>query len=148
MTQDYVPPRAVVAADVVCVLNQPDLTSVLLIERANDPFKGEYAIPGGIVEETEDVIDGAIRELLEETNISASEADLTLLGIYGKPGRDPRGRTITVAYYFMTSDSSLFSNVKAQDDAKSFKFFDIFNLPDLAFDHNKIISDLIKRLNL
>jgi 8-oxo-dGTP diphosphatase len=151
---NYVLPVAYVAADVICVRTTEQSKSqlsnqtvdILLIKRANPPFKDKFAIPGGFVETDEDVIEGAVRELSEETNISVLPEHLKLLGIYGKPGRDPRGRTITAVYYYISDSKSTFDNVRAQDDAKEFKFFPIDNLPDLAFDHQTIIADLKNEL--
>ncbi len=143
---NYIPPIARVAADVICVLKTDDDLKLLLIERGNEPFKGNYAIPGGFVEENEDVKDAAIRELKEETNVDLNISDIKLLGVYGKPFRDPRGRTISVVYSFVTSNPNFFSEVKAQDDAKNYDFISASALPKLAFDHNDIIVDLLKDL--
>jgi len=81
--------------DVALIATTPP-SSVLLIERAHDPFAGAWALPGGFVEQGERVRDAALRELAEETSVSADE--LTLLGVYDTPGRDPRGPTVSVTY--------------------------------------------------
>jgi 8-oxo-dGTP diphosphatase len=112
---------------------------ILLIQRKNPPFKGKWALPGGFVEYKETTEEAVKREVLEETNLKTKIIDL--LGVYSDPNRDPRGHTITVVYILDILDGK----IKAGDDANNAKLFDFNYLPDLAFDHNKIINDLIKR---
>jgi len=114
---------------------------VLLIRRKHDPFMGKWALPGGFVEIDEDLMDGAIRELKEETGLA--QIDLKQFGTYGKPGRDPRGRTISVVYYGFVQEGE--SSVTAGDDAAEACWFDIKKLPPLAFDHGEIIHDFITK---
>ncbi len=113
---------------------------VLLIERGSEPFKGCYALPGGFIGMDESLEESVARELKEETGID----NITLQQFYtfGKPDRDPRGRNITVAYWGLDLKSRL--NPKAGSDAKSFKWFDIDQLPPLAFDHYEVITKAIK----
>jgi len=108
---------------------------VLLIQRKNDPFKGEFALPGGFVDVGETVEDACRRELLEETGVKAGE--LTLVGVYSDPKRDPRGHTVSVV--FMTRVSS--SSALAGDDAAAVQWVRDWRRLPLAFDHVKILTD-------
>ncbi|MFY8096656.1 MAG: NUDIX domain-containing protein [Flavobacterium sp.] len=108
---------------------------ILLIKRLNEPFKDYWALPGGFVDENEDLEEAAHRELKEETNLEVE--DLYQLGAFGAPGRDPRGHMISIAYLGYSSDVE---NAKAMDDAKELKWFKINDLPKLAFDHKEIID--------
>jgi 8-oxo-dGTP diphosphatase len=108
---------------------------ILLIKRLNEPFKDYWALPGGFVDENEDLEEAAHRELKEETNLEVE--DLYQLGAFGAPGRDPRGHMISIAYLGYSSDVE---NAKAMDDAKELKWFKINALPKLAFDHKEIID--------
>ena len=108
---------------------------VLLIERGHPPFQGCLALPGGFVDEGETVEDACRRELLEETGVRAGK--LTLVGVYSKPGRDPRGSTVTVA--FLTRVRSL--KVEAGDDAAAARWVADWRAHPLAFDHAEIVAD-------
>lgn len=133
---DY--PRPSVTVDII-LLAETDLSpQILLIERKHDPFSGMWALPGGFVDENEDLPDAAARELKEETGIE--NVPLIQFGAFGKPGRDPRGHTVSIA--FLTTLSSIVKPV-AGDDAANAKWFSIKNLPDLAFDHKEIINKVI-----
>lgn len=129
----------------VCVVKNISSKNILLIRRGNNPFKNLWAIPGGFIEMEEDLKDAAVRELFEETNIHLEKNQLTLLDVFGKPGRDPRGRLVTVVYFVeLTCDSQ---NARAGDDASDAAWFDLNGeLPELAFDHHKIIEQLKTRL--
>lgn len=111
---------------------------ILLIKRKNEPFRDFWALPGGFVDENEDLSVAASRELLEETSIS--NANLTQTKAYGKPFRDPRSHTVSVAYY---GEVEVGVEGKAADDAKELKWFNIKELPELAFDHEQIIADAL-----
>lgn len=113
---------------------------ILLIKRNNDPFKGKWALPGGYVEYGEKVEDAVVREILEETGIKTKISDL--LGVYSDPNRDPRGHTITVVYILEIQGGEL----KSGDDASDAKFFGFNELPDLSFDHDIIIKDVLRRI--
>ena len=113
---------------------------ILLIKRKNEPFKDKWALPGGYVEYGETVEDAVLREISEETNLSVGIKEL--LGVYSSPDRDPRGHTVTIAFILNVKSG----DVKCGDDAADAKFFEKRKLPDLSFDHDKIIEDAIRRL--
>jgi len=113
---------------------------ILLIKRKNEPFKDKWALPGGYVEYGETVEDAVLREISEETNLSVKIKEL--LGVYSSPDRDPRGHTVTIAFILNVKSGDL----KSGDDAADAKFFEKRKLPDLSFDHDKIIEDAIRRL--
>ena len=121
----------------VLVINKKT-NEILLIKRLKEPFKNCWALPGGFVDENEDLEKAARRELFEETNIETNE--MIQIGTFGKPYRDPRGHMISVAY-----QTNLIENqkVKAKDDAKEVKWFSIKDLPELAFDHLEIINSIL-----
>lgn len=114
---------------------------VLLIRRKNPPFQGKYALPGGFVEYGESTESAVLRELKEETGIDAKI--IKLIGVYSDPERDPRGHTVSVAYLV----KRISGDIRAGDDAEQAKFFLLNNLPDLAFDHKKIIMDAVKEIS-
>ena len=113
--------------------------AVLLIKRKNEPFKGEWAIPGGFVEYNEKTEDAAVREVFEETGLKTKVVDL--LGVYSDPDRDPRGHTVSIIYLMDVSGGSLCGG----DDALDAKFFEISSLPILAFEHKQIVDDVLRR---
>ena len=113
---------------------------ILLIKRKNEPFKGKWALPGGFVEYGERVEDTVVREIYEETGLKTKIRDF--IGIYSDPNRDPRGHTITVVYFLDIKGGEL----KSGDDASDVKFFDLKDLPELSFDHDIIIKDILRRI--
>lgn len=125
-----------VTVDILVINNFTD--EILLIKRLNDPFKDCWALPGGFVDENEDLEEAAHRELREETNLEIEE--LYQIGAYGKPGRDPRGHMVSIAYLGYSEDKT---TIKAMDDAKEIKWFKLSKLPELAFDHLEIIENTI-----
>ncbi|KAA0004284.1 MAG: NUDIX hydrolase [Thermoplasmata archaeon] len=110
---------------------------ILLIKRRNEPFKGRWALPGGFVEYGETVEKAVLREVKEETGMDAKIKKL--VGVYSDPARDPRGHTISIVFLLEGEGDAI-----AGDDAIEAKFFDLNELPPLAFDHEKIIKDAIQ----
>ena len=116
---------------------------VLLIQRANPPFKDRWALPGGFVDMDETVEESVLRELEEETNLK--DIFLEQLQTFSKIDRDPRGRTISVAFFGLINMNKYIP--KPGDDAKNVDWFSIKKTPFLAFDHDEIVSKAIVRLN-
>lgn len=115
---------------------------VLLIQRDIEPFQGAWALPGGFVKLDETLEAAARRELMEETGVS--EIYLEQLHTYGEPGRDPRERVITVAYFAIIN---LFDHtVRPDTDARNAGWFSINTVPELAFDHSIILEAALQRL--
>jgi 8-oxo-dGTP diphosphatase len=115
---------------------------VLLIQRGIAPFEGQYALPGGFVLEGETLEAAALRELREETG--TERVYLEQLYSFGDPGRDPRGRIITVAYYALVPADK--SPLLAGTDAAAARWFPVAELPPLAFDHAGIVNYAVNRL--
>lgn len=140
MSYTYKYPRPAVTADCV-VITKEEVPKVLLIQRANEPYKDCWAFPGGFMEMNETTEQCAIRELKEETGLDVRE--MKQLGCYSEVDRDPRGRTITVAYLAFIDEPQ---EVQGFDDAAKAEWFPINDLPELAFDHDMIMSDITKQL--
>jgi len=112
---------------------------IVYVERGNEPFKGHFALPGGFYEPGESIEQTALREAREETNLELRLSNMKLLGVYSKPGRDPRGPVVTVVYYVKLTGQE----PRAGDDAADVKI--LKNKPNkLAFDHSQIIDDYMK----
>ena len=131
-----------VAVDIVIFTIQSGELRVLLIKRGIAPFAGKFAIPGGFVLEDESLDQAALRELKEETGVG--DVYLEQLYSFGDPGRDPRGRVITVAYYALISGDR--SPLVAGTDAADAQWCAVRELPHLAFDHRKILDYALERL--
>jgi 8-oxo-dGTP diphosphatase len=112
---------------------------LVLIKRANPPFKGKYALPGGFVEYNETVEDAVMREMEEETGLKTKIK--SLLGVYSDPTRDPRGHTVSVVFELSVRGGKL----KSGSDAKEAQLFTMDKIPKLAFDHDKIVGDFLKK---
>ena len=119
-----------------------DSGRILLVKRKNEPFKGMWALPGGFLEFNERTEDCAIREAKEETGLDVEIEKL--IGVYSAPNRDPRGHTVTVAYLcrLKTEDPK----PSAGDDAAKAWWFPLDDLPEVGFDHAKIIEGAKKKL--
>ena len=138
MEYTYKYPRPAVTADCV-VITKEGQPKVLLIQRGFDPYKGCWAFPGGFMNMDETTEECAFRELMEETGLKVEE--LHQIGAYSKVDRDPRGRTITVAYLAIVDKAT---KVHGQDDAANAKWWPINALPPLAFDHEDIMRDALE----
>ncbi|MFP4090094.1 MAG: NUDIX domain-containing protein [Cyclobacteriaceae bacterium] len=130
------PQHIYVMVDAVVFTYQNEDLQVLLIERKSDPFKGKWALPGGFVEDDESLETAAFRELEEETGIKAKE--LHQFHAFGQPGRDPRGRAVSIAYFTKVNKESV--NPQAATDAANVDWFSMNALPELAFDHAEILD--------
>ena len=136
MEYTYKYPRPAVTADCVVITKEAG-PKVLLIQRGADPYKGCWAFPGGFMNMDETTEQCAIRELEEETGLKVTTVQQ--IGAYSKVDRDPRGRTITVAYLALIDKPV---EVTGQDDAAKADWFPLSTLPELAFDHADIITDV------
>ncbi|MDA2936306.1 NUDIX hydrolase [Patescibacteria group bacterium AH-259-L05] len=137
-----IPEKPHVAVDIVIFTIIKDRLSILLIRRGVAPFKGQWALPGGRVNKNEPLEKAAARELGEETGVK--DIYLEQLYTFGAPFRDPRGRTISVAYFALISK---LPKLKATTDAEDAQWFPVRKIPQrLGFDHNEIISYALKRL--
>jgi 8-oxo-dGTP diphosphatase len=116
---------------------------LLLIKRKYNPFQGEWAIPGGFVLDDESLEEAVERELREETGVQINY--LEQLYTFGAPKRDPRKRILSVAYFGLVK-SSHFETLQASTDAEEAAWFNIKELPKLAFDHKEILASAIERL--
>lgn len=139
-TYDY--PHPAVTTDIVIFTIRRQRLELLLIRRAEKPFRDRWALPGGFVDIDEDLEQCALRELEEETGVTG--VYLEQLYTFGKPGRDPRERVIAVAYYALVPPDRL--RLRAASDAKEVAWFPISRLPTLAFDHKEIVTMAHQRL--
>ena len=135
-TYDY--PRPAITVDAVIFSKNKQL---LLIQRNNPPFKGFWAFPGGFVDMNETLEEAVARELFEETGIQ--NINLKQFQAFSGINRDPRHRTISIVF---TGIIEKIIETKAGDDAGNAGWFDIINIPDLAFDHNEILLNVIKSM--
>jgi 8-oxo-dGTP diphosphatase len=115
---------------------------VLLVKRRKEPYKDFWALPGGFLEIEETPEDGARRELKEETGLDIDI--LKEVGTFGEIDRDPRGRTITIAFYTFVKIQNI--QLQARSDATNVKWTSIKDLPEMAFDHREILSEGLLKL--
>ena len=150
-------PRPSVTVDLVILTVQDKDLKILLVERNEHPFKSRWALPGGFVrvsddrkDQGEDLDDAALRELEEETGLSPETCGkffLEQVKTFGKPGRDPRMRVISVAYYALVR-ADLVPLIRAGGDVSGARWFSVAELADaepLAFDHNEILQATLDR---
>lgn len=117
---------------------------VALIQRIKEPFKGMWAIPGGFMENEETVEETAFRELEEETGIR--DVYLEEFGVFNKRGRDPRGPTVTVAFFALIDSTQC--KLTATADAEAAQWWPAYEIPPLAFDHNEIYKKALAALRV
>jgi 8-oxo-dGTP diphosphatase len=142
MPYTYKYPRPALTVDcVVFGFDQSEL-KVLLVERALDPFKGSWALPGGFAHVDETIDEAARRELAEEAGLT--NVFLEQLYTFGTVDRDPRERVVSVAHYALVKLSDY--KARAAADAADAKWFPISTVPKLAFDHAKILATALERL--
>ena len=143
--QPTFPPLAV-TVDLVVLTIRADRLQALTIRRGEAPYKGEWALPGGFLRPDEDLPDAAARELHEETGLPTDGFHLEQLASYGAPDRDPRMRTVTVAYIALAADLPA---PTAGTDAAEARWQPVDELLDgpgrLAFDHRQILRDGVER---
>ena len=136
----YKYPHMAVTTDCVIFAYEDRTLKVLLVQRGLDPYKGEWALPGGFLKMNETAEAGALRELQEETSLTPSA--IRELGVFSDIHRDPRERVVTIAFYALVKPSE----VKGGDDAEDAAWFPIIRLPILAFDHQSIIDAALERI--
>lgn len=142
MPHTYPYPRAALTVDCVVFGFDESELKVLLIERALEPFKGRWALPGGFVRVGETLDDAARRELEEEAGLK--DVFLEQLYTFGAVDRDPRERVVSVAYYALVELAA--HDTKAATDAADARWFPISKVPKLAFDHADILATALARL--
>lgn len=156
-SKNYAKPA--LTADIIVLRSAADGVNVLLVERGGHPFLGKLALPGGFANENEPVEETAARELVEETGVSG--LSMELVGVFSKPGRDPRGWVVSAAFVAVVTDEEL--TVQAGDDAASAQWYAVVPTPsglvlsrdevrisveDLAFDHAEVLSAALKKAKL
>ncbi len=141
MSYTYTYPRPVLTVDAVVFRKKAGGTEVLLIRRKHPPFQGAWALPGGFVDMDESLEEAIARELQEETGLQ--NITLRQLHAFSTPGRDPRGHTVSVVFWGMLKDGQ---TALAGDDAREVKWFDVNELPELAFDHDEVMKTAISKL--
>jgi 8-oxo-dGTP diphosphatase len=143
MTYTYEYPRPSLTVDcIIFGLDETGRLKVLLIQRAKNPFKDHWALPGGFVDMDEDLEAAALRELKEETGVE--NIFIEQLYTFGTPGRDPRGRVVSVAYFALVNLAE--HKLGADTDAQDVRWYALDELPVLAFDHAVILETAINRL--
>lgn len=130
-----------ISITVDAVIFNENRSHIVLVQRKNEPFQHQWALPGGFLEEDETLENGVARELKEETGLEVS--NLKQIGAFGTPGRDPRGRIISVAFIGKVDSMK---DLVAGDDAQGVDWFSIDHLPSLAFDHLEIVKAAMKLL--
>lgn len=152
-------PKPSLTADVAVFSREGETLRLLLIRRGNHPCLGQLALPGGFANKNEPLEQTAARELLEETGVS--DVPLRLVGVFSKPGRDPRGWTVSAAYATVVDASRV--TVQAGDDAADAQWYDVVRGGDillrrgtevislrdgvgLAFDHADIIRSALEQI--
>jgi 8-oxo-dGTP diphosphatase len=134
-------PRIDITVDVVALTEVEGALHVLVVRRGNPPFEGQWALPGGYLEFDEDLAPAAARELHEETGIALHPDELRPLAAYGAPGRDPRNRTVSVAFLAELDHEIDAEGGSDADEARWWVLSDLLFEDELAFDHATILRD-------
>ncbi|MDQ1292936.1 MAG: 8-oxo-dGTP diphosphatase [Actinomycetota bacterium] len=148
MTDDsWQPPAILLTVDLVILTLKDSRLQILLVERGTEPFRGALALPGGFLHDAQEPIETAAkRELLEESGLDAETFHLEHLGVYGTPGRDPRGRVVSVAHLAITPR---LPEPTAGTDAADAYWHPVDTIlssdVELAFDHHRILTDGVER---
>ncbi|MEU0878199.1 NUDIX domain-containing protein [Lentzea sp. NPDC005914] len=130
-------------ADLVILTIRGGVLHVLLVERANEPFRGKLALPGGFVRGRESLDETAARELAEETGVDPATLHLEQVGVYSEPDRDPRTpRVVTCAYLAIAPDLPV---PVAGGDARAARWVPVDEAAGLAFDHDVILRDAVEQ---
>lgn len=135
----YKYPRPAVTVDALVYTKENGLLSVLLIQRGTEPFKGKWALPGGFADIDELLETACKRELFEETGVRAEK--MKQFKTFDAIDRDPRHRTVSVVF---SAELSHKVSAKGGDDAAAAKWFNTGNLPEMAFDHMKILKEFFE----
>ena len=135
-------PRPAVTTDTLVFRWGDHCIEVLLIKRKKEPYLGFWALPGGFLEIEETPEDGAMRELREETGLDIEV--LKEVGTFGEIDRDPRGRTITIAFYTFINQTGPMPVAKS--DAVEIGWTSVKELPEMAFDHKEILQEGLLKL--
>ena len=136
--------RVAVAVDVACFALQGDRLHLLLVRRQAEPFAGEWALPGGVIQGREPLEDAARRILAERTSLAV--AYLEQLYTFGEPDRDPRGRTLSIAHYALLPPGPAADAAQPGRAVGGLRWADADDLPSLAFDHGRIAAYARQRL--
>lgn len=138
-TYDF--PRPALTVDILVFRWEQQRPELLLIQRKNPPFQHAWAFPGGFVDQDEDLLQAAQRELKEETGLKINKLYQAMAA--GTPGRDPRGHTVSVVFQALLKNTE--QKVKAQDDAQKAAWFPLNDLPEQAFDHQQIVQQVMEQ---
>ena len=138
MSYTYKYPRPSLTVDAALFRKEKGEDQILLIRRKFSPHQGKWALPGGFVDMDETLEQSVARELEEETGISG--IDLKQLKAFSSLERDPRGRTISVVFWGEAKEGT---SPKAGDDAAKAQWFNLSDLPPLAFDHHEVVKQTL-----
>lgn len=129
--------------DLAILTVRDGILSVLVVERGNEPYLGQAALPGGFLRKGENLLGAALRELAEETSLDGRDLHLEQLSVYDAPARDPRGRIVSVAYLAIAPDLPV---PVGGSDAASAQWAPVSEMRGaLAFDHTSILEDAVER---